>query len=349
MALYKRGNTWWVRFTTPDGREVRRSARTERKRDAQEFHDRLKAETWRVKVLSEQPRRKWQDAVERWLSEKAHKASLCDDIYHLRWLHPHLYDRYLDEIDRTLLDGIQAHRVKDGVSNATVNRMLEVVRGILRAAHRDWEWLDAAPSIRMLAEPKRRVRWLQAEEVERLLGALPEHLQAMVRFSLATGLRERNVTHLEWSQLDLDRRIAWIHPDQAKARKAIAVPLNAAALAVLREQLGRHSERVFTFRGQPIAKANTKAWRRALLKAGITNFRWHDLRHTWASYHVQQGTPVNALQELGGWSNAEMVRRYAHLSVEHLAEYAERLCAFRTNSGTAREEDEEQLAAKPGN
>ena len=54
MALYKRGNTWWVRFTTPDGREVRRSARTERKRDAQEFHDRLKAETWRVKVLMEQ-------------------------------------------------------------------------------------------------------------------------------------------------------------------------------------------------------------------------------------------------------------------------------------------------------
>ena len=86
-----------------------------------------------------------------------------------------------------------------------------------------------------------------------------------------------------------------------------------------------------------------------MLKAGITNFRWHDLRHTWASYHVQQGTPVNALQELGGWNNAEMVRRYAHLSVEHLAEYAERLCAFRTNSGTAREEDEKQLAAKPGN
>jgi integrase len=299
MALYKRGNTWWVRFTTPDGREVRRSARTERKRDAQEFHDRLKAEAWRVDVLGEQPRRKWQEAVERWLSEKAHKASLCDDIIHLRWLHPHLYDRYLDELDRTLLDRIQALRIDDGVSNATVNRMFEVVRGILRAAHRDWEWLSATPVIRMLPEPKRRVRWLEPDEVDRLLQTLPVHLAEMARFTLATGLRQHNVTHLEWSQVDLERQLAWIHADQAKARKAIGVPLNAEAMAVLERQRGKHELRVFTFRGRPVAKANTRAWSKALKRAGIENFRWHDLRHTWASYHAQQGTPMHVLQELG--------------------------------------------------
>ena len=67
----------------------------------------------------------------------------------------------------------------------------------------------------------------------------------------------------------------------------------------------------------------------ALERARIENFRWHDLRHTWASWHVQKGTPLVALQELGGWESAQMVRRYAHLSAEHLAPYAERLCAPR--------------------
>ena len=98
-----------------------------------------------------------------------------------------------------------------------------------------------------------------------------------------------------------------------------------------------------------MVKAHTKAWRRALLKAGITDFRWHDLRHTWASYHVQQGTVEYAPQrESGGWSNAGMVRRYAQLAADHLAEYAERLRGFRTNSGTAREEGEKQLAGELG-
>jgi integrase len=64
-------------------------------------------------------------------------------------------------------------------------------------------------------------------------------------------------------------------------------------------------------------------------RAGIEDFRWHDLRHTWASWHVQSGTPLHALQELGGWESSEMVRRYAHFSADHLAPYADRLCALR--------------------
>ncbi|MGB5728807.1 MAG: tyrosine-type recombinase/integrase [Thiogranum sp.] len=130
-------------------------------------------------------------------------------------------------------------------------------------------------------------------------------------------------------QVDLDRRCAWIHADQAKARKAIPVPLNAEAVMVLRRQVGKHPLRVFTFAGEPVTRANNHAWRKALVRAGIENFRWHDLRHTWASWHVQQGTPLHVLQELGGWSDYEMVRRYAHLSVEHLAEYADSLSKSR--------------------
>ena len=129
------------------------------------------------------------------------------------------------------------------------------------------------------------------------MAELSVHLAAMARFSLATGLREANVTGLEWNQVDMDRRVCWIHPDQAKAKKAIGIPLNRDAMVVLRGQIGQHPSRVFTYHGAPIDKAGTKAWKKALARAGITDFRWHDLRHTWASWHVQSGTPLNVLQE----------------------------------------------------
>ncbi len=150
----------------------------------------------------------------------------------------------------------------------------------------------------------------------------------MAAFSLATGLRRANVTGLQWLQVDLVRRLAWIHPDQAKARKAIAVPLDAKAVAVVRKQIGKHPTHVFSFKDKPITQVSTKAWYAALKRAEIENFRWHDLRHTWASWHVQAGTPIFALQEMGGWESPEMVRRYAHLTAEHLAPYADRLCGL---------------------
>ncbi len=148
----------------------------------------------------------------------------------------------------------------------------------------------------------------------------------MTGFALAAGLRESNITGLEWPQVDLERRIVWIHPDQAKSRKAITVPLNAEAVLILRSQLGQHARWVFTYHGNRVTRANNHAWRRALKRVGIEDFRFHDLRHTWASWHVQAGTPLYALQEMAGWSSVEMVRRYARLCADHLADYAENLC-----------------------
>lgn len=87
------------------------------------------------------------------------------------------------------------------------------------------------------------------------------------------------------------------------------------------------------YRGKPVAMPNNSAWEKALKRAGIENFRWHDLRHTWASWHVQAGTPLHVLQELGGWESVEMVRRYAHLSSEHLADYVDRLSGLRLVEG----------------
>ncbi len=98
-------------------------------------------------------------------------------------------------------------------------------------------------------------------------------------------------------------------------------------MAIIRRCEGKHPTHVFSYQGKPVFQVSTKAWYAALLRAGIHDFRWHDLRHTWASWHVQHGTPLFALQEMGGWESPDMVRRYAHLAADHLSPYAERLCA----------------------
>jgi integrase len=325
MSLRKRNTVWWIDFVAPNGQRVRQSAGTDNKTLAQELHDKLKAEAWRITKLGDRPERSWNDAVVRWLKEQSHKATIETDKIHLRWLDRHLGGKSLETISRTMIDRITEVKLAEGVSNATVNRVLEVLRAILRKAVNDWEWLDKAPHVRMLREPTRRIRYLTRDEAQHLLAELPSHLADMAAFSLATGLRRANVTGLQWSQVDLVRRLAWIHADQAKAKKAIAVPLNAEAVALISKQVGKHTTHIFTFRGKTITQVSTKSWYDALKRAGIADFRWHDLRHTWASWHVQGGTPFFALQELGGWESPEMVRRYAHMSADHLAPYADRL------------------------
>lgn len=343
MSIYKRGGVWWIRFTTPDGRELRETAQTGDRRKAQEYHDQRKAECWRIAKLGERPRHTWKEAVVRWIGEHQHSRSMTSTLSRLRIVDPVLGNLDLTEINRAVLERLVNARLKSGVSNATANRMLAAVRGILNAAHREWDWLESVPVFRLLPEPKQRVRWLTREEADRLLAELPPHLNAMARFSLATGLRETNVVELEWAQVDIERRCAWIHPDQFKGgKKGLFVPLNADACVVLRERLGDHPVRAFVFKGQPVTRANNHAWRKALKRAGIKNFRWHDLRHTWASWHVQAGTPLNVLRELGGWASMEMVLKYAHLGTDHLAEHAERIAlprVIRTISGTANKKD----------
>lgn len=325
MAIYKQGksNNWYIDFTSSDGRRVRQSSGTENKAAAQELHDKLKAESWRIKNVGDKPAYRWEDAVKRWLVEQSHKKSIEHDKGILRFLHTYLYGMELTAINKNVVDMVKNKKLESGVANATVNRMLAVLRAILKRCVNDWEWLDKAPYIRLMREPTKRVRWLTKEEANLLLLNLPSHIADMMRFTLATGLRESNVTRIEWSQIDMQRKVAWIHADQSKTNNGIAVPLNENAIAVLLKQIGKHSVKVFTYKGNPVDIANTKAWRAALKKSNISDFRWHDLRHTWASWHVQNGTPLHALQEMGGWSNSEMVKRYAHLSHQQLVNYAD--------------------------
>lgn len=261
---------------------------------------------------------------------------------HLRRLDPHFRGRFLDTFDRDYLSQVMLELAKEPrmvwdrktretrpamngstVSPATVNRRMEVARAILNSAA-ERGWISRTPSFPRMSESKKRVRWITKEEATRLLEALPPHLRAIVRFALATGLREANIIGMKWDQVSEDRRWAWVHPDEAKAGKGISVPLNDMARQALQEA-DCATPYIFGYKGRPLKKAGATAFKRALKEAGIENFRWHDLRHTWATWHRLGGTAQDALQELGGWASPEMVNRYAHFTPDYLAEFAENI------------------------
>ncbi len=143
----------------------------------------------------------------------------------------------------------------------------------------------------------------------------------MVSFALLTGARKGEILSLTWRNVDINRKIAVITAENAKSGKARAVPLNEEVVSILRS-LPRECEFVFSSNGERVKQISRTNFARALKKSGIDDFRFHDLRHTWASWHVQNGTPLMALKEMGGWETLEMVNKYAHLSGEHLAKYS---------------------------
>ena len=123
---------------------------------------------------------------------------------------------------------------------------MALVRSILIRARDEWEWIDKVPKIRLFKETNSRERALTVDEAKALLNELPTHQHETVLFALATGLRQSNILQLEWSQVNLALRHAWIHGIQSKNRRPIAVPLNDIAISVLQRQIGKHSSFVLT-------------------------------------------------------------------------------------------------------
>ena len=347
MSLYKRGRIWWCEWEV-GGERVRESTYTSDRKAAQEFHDRRRADIWRETRLGETRVATWDEAALAWWDEHAqHKKSHETDRIRLLWLTKRLTGQQLTAITTDTLLGLRKALLKER-EPSTANRYLAVVSAVIHYAHAK-SIIGAVPKIPYLPEARERFRWLTRDQAKALLAELPKHLAAMTRFALATGLRRANVTGLTWSSLDEARKVAWVWPDDAKAGKPIAVPLNADALAVLAQQRAlpatwdkkgekrKDPNHVFTYRGEPVLHTTTKAWELALERAGIApGFTFHDLRHTWASWHVMGGTPLEVLRQLGGWAGMDMVLRYAHLAPGYVAGYAENVSL--TISPTGEEE-----------
>jgi len=263
----------------------------------------------------------WDDAARQWLQETAYKRSHCDDRAKLIWIGCRWNGWPLTAIDRMAIQQLAQQKLAEALP-ATVNRYLALIRAILRRACREWEWIERVPYVRLFPERARRVSWITPEQARRLLDELPQHQRDLVLFALSTGLRQSNVLGLRWDQVDLRRLVVWFYGDQVKNGEDLLVSLNDTALDVLRRRRGLHPVYVFSWRGKRLKSANTRAWKLALARAGIENFRWHDLRHTWASWLVQQGVSLYALQEMGGWKSAVMVRKYAHFAPAHHLRHA---------------------------
>lgn len=325
-GIYRRPDSrfWWIATTLPNGKRLRQSAGTENREDAEALLAKLTLEAYRERHFGFKPERSWQEAVVRYLAVKAMLRSFSDVKRICRMLDPYLGTLTLNQINGDVIWSVVEGELKKGNKPATVNRYLALVRSLLRMARDEWQWIDSTPKIRLLPGEVERDRWLTREEADRLIQACPPHLAAVVKFALATGCRAREITGLEWGRVDLTRQTAWIN--ETKNGTPRGVPLNCDAVAVLEREVGKHPRYSFTYRGQPIGgQVSNTAWQNAVAEAGIKDLRFHDLRHTWASWHRQAGTSCDELKDLGGWKSRQMVDRYAKFATENMAVAAARI------------------------
>jgi integrase len=270
----------------------------------------------------------------------------------------------LNDINPMAVEKWRARRQKDGLKATSINRELADLRACLNRAVQwgilEVELLTKVKPCRVDSNPS--PRYLKPDEEARLRQALDErekklldgreshnkwraqrkytlysslsqldfadHLKPAVLLSINTGLRRGELFGLKWTDIDFNQRSLTVTGDNAKSGKTRHIPLNDEAFNVLRKwksQQGLKSVYVFTGNnGRPFHDVRT-SWDKVLTSADINNFRWHDLRHTFASKLVMAGVDLNTVRELLGHTDYKMTLKYAHLAPEHKAAAVARL------------------------
>ena len=261
------------------------------------------------------------------------------------------------------VDQWRAERLK-AVKPSTVNRDITDLKSMLNKAV-EWRLLSANPLLGAVKPSKLDrqgvIRFLSPDEEKRLRQALDEreerirleresanawrksrgydllpdlrplpfadYLKPMVLLSLNTGMRQGEVFGLSWFEVDLGRREIAVAGAKAKSGQTRHIPLNSEAVAVLKGWREQSAGDHLTFPSQDGKPFNNvrKSWDAVLTEAGISDFRWHDMRHTFASKLVMAGVDLNTVRELLGHSDIKMTLRYAHLAPEHKAAAVEKL------------------------
>lgn len=228
----------------------------------------------------------------------------------------------------------QRDKLKNGVtyrgskrSPSTVVRYLAALSHAFTIAVREWAWLEVSPTrnVTKPTEPRGRVRFLSDEERARLLQVCKEssnpYLYTVIVIALATGMRQAEIMNLTWADVDLAKGRIVLH--ETKNGEIRVVPIAGLALQLLREHDRiRRVDSVLLFPGNknPRLPVDLRSpWERALKLAGLSNFRFHDLRHSAASYLVMNGASLTEVSEILGHKTLSMVKRYAHLSEAHTA------------------------------
>lgn len=300
----------------------------------------------------------------------SHRKSGTATIKRIRSNFAHLMSRPLNEISLWVVEKWRSEQLKSGKARATVNRDITALKACLARAV-EWEVLDANPLLKLRPlriDQLSRVRFLSLDEERALretlvnreerirkkrqsanewrlsrgrvslpdLRRMPfaDYLRPMVILTLNTGLRRGEMFQLKWSNVDLRRRELTVRGDHTKSGKTRYVPLNKEALHTLQQWklCTDVTEYVFpNHEGRPLTNVKS-SWKRVLVNAEIADFRWHDLRHHFASNLVMKGVDLNTVRELLGHSDLSMTLRYAHLSPEHKAEAVAKLCDGEENA-----------------
>jgi integrase len=277
---------------------------------------------------------------------------------------PTLLDKKLTEITRWYIEKIRSARIENGTKPATVNRDISALRGALSRAV-EWGFLESNPLDGLKAfqvDSSAKVRYLSSKEQEALLEALDEReeemrqhreranewrrergyeqlrdlrvvpfadrLKPLVLTSLHTGIRRGEAFNLKWPDIDLSLAVMTVAGGGTKTITTRHVPLNSEALQVLKDWKSQTSDTgSYVFPSNKGGRLNNikTSWSGLLKRAGITSFRWHDLRHTFASKLVMKGVDLNTVRELMGHTDMKMTLRYAHLAPEVKAAAVEKL------------------------
>lgn len=321
MPIYRRPNSphWWVRI----GRKTRLSTGTADREQAEEFEHALAERIWRRDKLGDRGATSWNEATVRWLTEKDRPRTRDREI--LEWLKPKIGAHALSAVaDPDVLEQLRQDALAEGWSRSTADRVLATVSSVLHACVR-WRYLEHAPPVPMFRPRTPEPRWLTRPQFKRLQKELPPHLGLAAEFAVLTLLRMRSMLALTWDRIDLRRRRLWIPGAQMKGAQTHGLSLSKDAVRILRKlkTLNPTGAHVFQWDGKPIDDCNTRAFQNAVERSGVGPLRWHDLRHTGASWAVQNGVTLPQLMEYGGWKSYSMVLRYAHLAPDHLASAAE--------------------------
>ena len=242
----------------------------------------------------------------------------------------------LSEVTRRLIaEGRDALAEGEGPSGrpaspATQNRYLGALSHVFTIAVKEWEWADSNPvsNVQRRKEPKGRVRFLSDDERARLLAACEardDRLHFLVLMALATGARQGELLALRWRDVDFQGEIATLRDTKNGDERVVPVTGTALVEARRRRRVRRIDTDLVFVGDRGKASFPNELWGRAVRDAGLEDFRFHDLRHTTASYLVMSGCDLRTLAEILGHKTLAMVQRYSHLSNRHIVDAATRM------------------------
>jgi integrase len=327
MPLRKRPDSpyWQLQL----GRRSRVSTGTADLDEAKEFERVLKERLWRVERLGDRGAVSFFEVAERWLTSSAREKRRDREI--IEWLTPRVGLKPVREIaDADELEDLRRQGREAGWSESTIDRMMGTVSAVLKMCAGQ-RYIDHVPPIPMYRPAPAEPRALTVSEFNRLCSHLPMHLALAARVAVHTLLRMRAMLKLTWSRVDLRQGRAWVPAAHQKAGRTFGLALHpeaVRALRGLRTICGPASEYVFTWQGRPIDDCNTLAFQEAVKRAKVGPLRWHDLRHTGASWAVQAGVTLPELMVLGDWKDYRSVLRYAHLAPSSGAEAAAKVARW---------------------